>query len=107
MVQKNIRTSDWRLLQASLDDLKTLTERHSDAAVRKMAEKLRMVIATHGAVLKETDALKERTDRVRVIQAHFQFDLRVRVTFKHNHLMAALIQAPINLQAYEYKCFST
>ena len=70
MVQKNIRTSDWRSLQASLDDLKTLAESHSDAAVRKMAEKLRLVIATHGAVLKETDALKERTDRVRIVLSH-------------------------------------
>jgi len=64
VVQKTIRTSDWRALQVSLDDLHILSEKHPDVSVRKMSEKLRVIIATHGSVIKETDALKERTDRV-------------------------------------------
>jgi hypothetical protein len=84
VVQKNVRTSDWRALQASLEDLRILSEKHSDVSVRKMADKLRLVIATHGAVLKETDALKERTDRVRIAtisylswQAQCEFKLEI------------------------------
>ena len=64
VVQKNIRTTDWKALQNSLDDLTTLSEKHKDVNVRKMSEKLRQVIATHGAVLTETEAMRGKTDKV-------------------------------------------
>ena len=64
-MQQNVRTSDWKALQASVDDLAVLGEKHRDVNVRKMAEKLRMVIATHGAVLKETEELRGKTEQVK------------------------------------------
>jgi hypothetical protein len=41
VVQSNVRTADWKSLQASLDDLHILSERHPDNSVQKMAGKLR------------------------------------------------------------------
>jgi translation initiation factor 1 (eIF-1/SUI1) len=59
-----VRTADWKALQGSVDDLAVLAEMHRDVNVRKMSEKLRMVIATHGAVLKETEELRGKTEQV-------------------------------------------
>jgi hypothetical protein len=61
-----VRTADWKALQGSVDDLAVLSEMHRDVNVRKMSEKLRMVIATHGAVLKETEELRGKTEQVTV-----------------------------------------
>ena len=67
LVQKNMRTTDWKSLQATLDDLAVLAKSHKDINVRQMSDKLRLVIATHGAVLRETEELKARTVKVILI----------------------------------------
>jgi len=59
-----MRTTDWKSLQATLDDLGILAASHRDINVRQMSDKLRLVIATHGAVLRETEELKQRTEKV-------------------------------------------
>lgn len=64
LVQKNMRTTDWKALQATVDDLGELAKSHKDINVRQMSDKLRLVIATHGAVLRETEELKSRTEKV-------------------------------------------
>lgn len=64
VVQDNVRTSDWRALQSTLGDLEVLATSHRDINVRKMSEKLKQVIATHGAVLVETDFLKAKAQKV-------------------------------------------
>lgn len=53
-------------MQGSLEDLAILSEKHKDVNVRKMSEKLRNVIATHGAVLMETEAMRGKTDKVAI-----------------------------------------
>ncbi len=70
LVQKNMRTTDWKSLQATLDDLAVLAKSHKDINVRQMSDKLRLVIATHGAVLRETEELKARTEKVNNILRH-------------------------------------
>ena len=66
-MQKNVRTADWKALQGSVEDLTILSEKHKDINVRKMSEKLRQVIATHGAVLMETEAMRGKTDKVTIL----------------------------------------
>ena len=66
-MQQNVRTADWKTLQESLEDLTILSEKHHDINVRKMSEKLRQVIATHGAVLRETEELRGKADKVTII----------------------------------------
>ena len=66
-MQKNVRTADWKALQGSVEDLTILSEKHKDVNVRKMSEKLRQVIATHGAVLMETEAMRGKTEKVTIL----------------------------------------
>lgn len=56
-VLKDIKLSDWKILQDGLPDLQALEEKHQETGVRTLAGKLRRIIATHGAVIEHSETI--------------------------------------------------
>ena len=51
VTQADTSSEDWERLQSSLPDLASLAGAHDDDKIRKMARRLRKLVATHGVGL--------------------------------------------------------
>ena len=73
MTQADTSTEDWQRLQSSLPDLTSLSDIHDDDKIRKLARRLKKLVATHGVILEQSSNIKskcrEMSDRTEQIHA--------------------------------------
>ena len=67
-------SEDWQRLQSSLPDMAALANIHDDDKIRKLARRLRKLVATHGVVLEQSSNIKskckemsDRTDQIHAL----------------------------------------
>ena len=72
--QADTSSEDWRRLQSSLPDLASLADIHDDDKIRKLARRLRKLVATHGVILEQSSNIKskckemsDRTDQIHAL----------------------------------------
>ena len=73
VTQADTSSEDWERLQSSLPDLASLAGAHDDDKIRKMARRLRKLVATHGVILEQSSNIRskcrEMSDRTEQIHA--------------------------------------
>ena len=73
VTQVDTLSEDWQRLQSSLPDLAALANIHDDDKIRKLARRLKKLVATHGVILEQSSNIKskckEMSDRTEQIHA--------------------------------------
>ena len=74
VTQADTSSEDWERLQSSLPDLASLAGAHDDDKIRKMARRLRKLVATHGVILEQSSNIRskcremsDRTEQIHVL----------------------------------------
>lgn len=64
LTRRTVTVEDWNQVQAVVDDLEVL-KLHDDPRISKMSGQLQQLILTHGVILDQTKAMKERTVKIK------------------------------------------
>ena len=59
-VTQDTSSEDWQRLQSSLPDLTALSDIHDDDKIRKLARRLKKLVATHGVILEQSSNIKSK-----------------------------------------------